>query len=337
MQRMPDEFPEIVSTSGTTQEKSNAPADQLTRDIKPLQEMQDEGIKPCMQDIVEQQKEEGAVGKRSDRNMQRDYLPEMKYQVDNDLLQSMEQLLDDKNLLLKEAKKSNEELLGLRKDLLEAQTRLKRNAIYIKSLDDYVDELETKIILRSPPSIGTQVGQAQAGTQTESTTTSNPDQQVDPQQNAPVGDAVYRWQAYMIQRLEQENERLAEECEDLKEKEEKAFSDALHFEKTLHDNNNKVYREHLETCHESKAFPNKDMAENLTKMRAICEERSEFVYGSGNTEDPRSAVVNPESTSDHRQSACADAFQRLCSPVDVEAHVEQCEGREGAKEHSQKL
>jgi len=336
MQRMPDEFPEIVSASGATQEKSNAPADQSTREIKPLQEVQDEGIKPCMQDIVEHQKEEGALGKQSDRNLQRDYLPGMRYQIDNDLLQSMEQLLDDKNRLLDEARKSNEELLGLRKDLVEAQTRLKRNAIYIKSLDDYVDELETKIKLQSPPSTGTQVGQVQAGTQAESTTTSDPNQQTDLQQNVPVGDAVYRWQAYMIERLEQENERLAEECEDLKEKEEKAFSDALHFEKTLHDNN-KVYREHLELCHESKVFPNKDMAENLTKMRAVCEERSESVYGSENTEDPRSAVVNPESTSDHRQSACVDAFQRLCSSVDTEAHVEQCEGREGVQEHSQKL
>ncbi|KAH0290032.1 hypothetical protein KCU62_g3915, partial [Aureobasidium sp. EXF-3399] len=185
MQRMPDVFPEIVSGSGTTQEISNAPAKQLTRDCKPLQKAQDGSTKSCMQDIVEQQQEEDAFGKQSDRNMQRDYLPGMKYQIENDLLQLMEQLLDDKNLLLGEAKKSNEELLGLGKDLVEAQTRLKRNAIYIKSLDDYVDELERKIDPESPPSTGTQVGQAQAGTQTESTTTSYPDQQIDPPAECP--------------------------------------------------------------------------------------------------------------------------------------------------------
>lgn len=134
---------------------------------------------------------------------------------------------------------------------------------------------------------------------------------------------MYRWQAYMIERLEQEIEKLKEDYEFLKGKENKYFKDAVRFERKLYDSN-KVFREHLEMCHHSKPFLNEDMTENLVKLRAICEDRSEFVYDHEPTQESHGAGGNAESTLAQRGH-------------DGEVNGEQ-EGRkdnEMAREHSQ--
>ena len=188
---------------------------------------------------------------------------------------AVKQELVRKHREIEATQSSNTELRSsfhdLEKELAEAQAKLKKNAIYIESLDEYVDELETKIGFLTTPSTESQAEQAQAGTQAKPTTTSNPVQQTNIQQNVPVGDAVYRWQAHMIKRLEKEVERLTQRYEFLKENEEKYFKEAMHFERK-HNDNVRNMREHMYLCHEAKSFLNKDMEENLPKIRAICEE-----------------------------------------------------------------
>lgn len=58
------------------------------------------------------------------------------------------------------------------------------------------------------------------------------------------------------------------------------------------------------------------------------------MYGHKTTEESLSAGVDPESTLVHRESACAVAYKRLCSPVNDEADGEQKHEKEKVtKEH----
>jgi uncharacterized phage infection (PIP) family protein YhgE len=167
------------------------------------------------------------------------------------------------------------------------QEKLKKKTIYAKSLDKYVDELETKVELLTQSQTSLSAEHAQTSTITDSATTSVPVQQTNNQEAfIPVGDAVYRWQDYMIKSLQQQRDNLIVVNQDLTERYNKAFRDAIIFNKKLEDNKRAV-RETIRHLHGPGSFLPKDVSEvkmNLDKIYAVCidkgKDRAEYAEAS---------------------------------------------------------
>jgi hypothetical protein len=320
------------NNTSTPEDSQQAFAERLTRHHEKLEELHELAIE--LNRPKQRQAIEDAVDKIVEKMCPRNHSSEVEVRFLNEVIESMHQQLSKKNLELGEAQKYNTELRKrFRRDLDEVQNKLKKNDIYIKSLDEYVDELETKIGLLETPTNETPAEQAQGATKTETTTVSNPVQQTNQQeQNAPVGDATYRWQAYLIECLQKEKEHLIETYQELKMKEDRAFKDAIHFERRL-NNNMRAIDEHMRICHESKAFLNRDMTKNLLEMQAICddkdEDRSRFVYDNADGKVSVSAVVEPESTQAQHREACADACNSQSPTIDDVGDGEEGEAEEG--------
>jgi hypothetical protein len=330
MQRMPGTFPDSAFTSDSTQEPffldddrtnhSDQPmqnkevvedsgADTSSTTIsrhensfcglKQLQETHDKCIKSSKQLYKEQQKQEGAVGNKPGIRLQRNDPIERLSRGLDDLSASMKQVLEKKYRERGATRESNTESYeNSRNELAEVQEKLRQKSIYARSLVKYVDELETKIDLLTHPDTVPPANQAQAGTQTDFATTPDPVQQNNHQEETTTpGAAVHRWQVYRIKLLEKARDNLMELNQDLREKEAKAFKDAIHFERKLHDNA-RLMKRHMEICHESNAFLNMDIAEfkmNLDRIRAICDEMGEdYSYGFPNSSSI--AAVGPDST-----------------------------------------
>lgn len=308
MQYMPDAFPEVAPTSDTTTELSNLHDNIVGRkDRLPDRSMHNKQVSNTSSDNSATPGDSGHASAeevsclREDVRRVNDGIIELRNSLELrilltiDVLASMAKQDHKFGELDKSITELHQKLIDLKTALAEARERLKKKDIYTKSLEEYVDELEAKIDLLENSHASSPAEQAQAGKQTEFATISNAVQQTGTQQNAPTGDAVYRWQTYMIKRLEKENETLTEKYGFLKQNEEKYFKEAMHFERKL-NNNVRNMREHMQLCHESKSFLNSEMTGNLIKIRAICEEQSEFVYGAEAAEESLSAVVSPEST-----------------------------------------
>jgi hypothetical protein len=337
MQRMPGTFPNSAPTSESTQDPSVLD-DDLINHIS-CESIQNEGDVEISPDTTSDDLRQGSTGKSKRgkkhlENTQHEHndfyrLLESENSILNRDLGIMKRQLDKKEDELRSAQKSNAGLRksfsDVKKDLAEAQEKLKKKDIYAKSLDEYVNELETKINHLTRPDIGPLVNQTHAGTQTDPVTTPDPVQQNNQQeQNATAGDAVHRWQVYRIKLLEKARNNLMGLNQDLVEKEDKAFKDAVHFERKLYDNA-RLMKRHMEICHESNAFLNIDIAEckmNLDKIRAVCDENGED-YSYGFTNNFSIAVVGPESTLVQHGSGGADAGNSQPPASDGEADGEQ--------------
>jgi hypothetical protein len=323
------------NTTSTSEDPHQASAEALTRGRKHLQEGQDEAIESRRLDIEKRQGEEATFGKDLAKKFPRHYSPETELRIMTNVVDYMDELVEKKNRELGEALKYNTELRKRsRKEMAEAQEKLKKKDIYTKSLDEYIDELETKIcLLKTSYSIsGPSTEQAQVSTETESTAVPIPVQQNNqPVQNTVVGDATYRWQAYLIKCLQQAKEDLIEVYQDLKMKEDRAFKDAIHFERKL-NNNMRAINEHMRICHESNAFLNRDMTRNLLEMQAICDGKAEdqptFVYDNAAGKVSVSAAVEPESTQAQHGEASADACNSQSPTIDDVGDGEEGEEKE---------
>jgi hypothetical protein len=310
MQRMPGTFPDSAHTSDSTQDPFILDGD-LTNHIS-HESIQNEGDVGISSDNTSDDLRQGPTG-RAKRG--RKHLKNTQHEHDDpySLLESENSILDrDLGIMKRQLDRTEDELkaaqksnAGLRKsfsdnnkELADAQEQLNKKDIYAKSLNEYVNELETKIGLLTRPNTSPLANQAQTGTQTDLVTTPDIVQQYNQQeQNTMPGDAVHRWQVHRIKLLEKARDNLMELYRDLREKEAKAFKDAILFERKLHDNARLMER-HMEICHESNAFLNMDVAEfkmNLDKIRAICDEMGEdYSYGFPNSSSI--AAVGPNST-----------------------------------------
>jgi hypothetical protein len=333
MQRMPGTFPDSAPTPDNTEEprflnddSSDQSSDKSIKDGELLE------ISPN-DDSTSRSYPREATGRKLGRSrefcIEQDSEDERLTRVSeskNGRLMIAERELREKRHELEEAHKSyaalrklfDEQLAGAQKELAEAQEKLKKKTIYAKSLDEYVDELETKVELLSQSHNGPPTKQAQTGTDTESAPTSDPVQQANNQQQfVPVGDAVYRWQDYVIKSFQRQRDNLVEVNQDLAERYNKAFRDAILFNRKLNDNK-RAMEEHVRLCHGPHSFLPQDMSElktDLEKIYAICidngEDRAEYLEAEreetrGYEEETKDESQGSTSGSDYTTGSVAE-------------------------------
>jgi hypothetical protein len=314
MQRMPGTFPGSTATSGNTQEsislrgnniRSDQDSDQSTQRDEVLESSPDNTLASAKPRHVRSKKIRHC--KRHEFNLETSEDEELNRFIESEdgRLMMLKKELREKRCEMEEAHNYNnqlsqvldeqlaeaqkeldgaqKELAGARKELDEVHEKLKKKTIYAKSLDEYVDELEIKVELLTQSHASPSTKKSQNGIKMDSTTTLAPAQPTSSQDGfIPVGDAVYRWQDYMIKSLQRQRDNLVGVSKDLTERYNKAFRDAILFNRKLNDNK-KAMEGHVRLCHGPNSFLPQDMAElktDLDKIYAICidngEDRAEY-------------------------------------------------------------